>query len=230
MMAMMIPISLNHQVESGSHVVFTPAFMFGVQQHVLDEIYGGAEGIPTIGEEGIRCKDWYLHQNYRDNIWYIDMPYYDNYNLLESYFFLCNRDDGRLTRGRPRHHPVLHEPGRVSLLLLLLLLFPIWTLSPPPPPCLCSQNVFSDVLWNVPYLSPKIAPRYSKEEGWPPPGIVALSIGKSMQVRLRTICRSDGTITFHEWSPDFFALDKAPQGLSLWQSTGTLAYHYSSAA
>ena len=80
---------------------------------------------------------------------------------------------------------------------------------PPVPPCLCSQNVFSDVLWDVPYLSPKIAPRYSKEEGWPPPGIVALSIGKSMQVRLRTICRSDGTTTFYEWSPDFFALDKA---------------------
>jgi len=39
----------NVKVESGSHVVFTPAFMFGVQQHVLDEIYGGAEGIPTIG-------------------------------------------------------------------------------------------------------------------------------------------------------------------------------------
>ena len=60
------------------------------------------------------------------------MPYYDNSNLLESYFFLCNRDDGRLTRGRPRDYPVLHELGQVSVLLLILLLFLIWTLSFPP--------------------------------------------------------------------------------------------------
>jgi len=39
----------NVKVESGKHVLFLPAFMFGVQQHVLDQMYGGADGIPTIG-------------------------------------------------------------------------------------------------------------------------------------------------------------------------------------
>jgi len=39
----------NVKVESGKHVVFMPTFMFGVQQHVLDQLYGGADGIPTIG-------------------------------------------------------------------------------------------------------------------------------------------------------------------------------------
>ena len=37
-------------MESGKHVVFMPTFMFGVQQHVLDQLYGGADGIPTIGD------------------------------------------------------------------------------------------------------------------------------------------------------------------------------------
>ena len=39
----------NVKVESGKHVIFTPVFMFGVQQQVLDEMYGGPDGIPTIG-------------------------------------------------------------------------------------------------------------------------------------------------------------------------------------
>ena len=39
----------NVKVESGKHVIFTPVFMFGVQQQVLDQMYGGPDGIPTIG-------------------------------------------------------------------------------------------------------------------------------------------------------------------------------------
>jgi len=39
----------NVKVESGKHVMFMPLFMFGLQQHVLDQMYGGADGIPTIG-------------------------------------------------------------------------------------------------------------------------------------------------------------------------------------
>jgi len=39
----------NVKVELGKHVIFTPVFMFGVQQQVLDQMYGGPDGIPTIG-------------------------------------------------------------------------------------------------------------------------------------------------------------------------------------
>jgi len=39
----------NVRVEGGNHVVFLPNFMFSVPQWLLDELYGGADGIPTIG-------------------------------------------------------------------------------------------------------------------------------------------------------------------------------------
>jgi hypothetical protein len=37
------------QVEAGRRVLFLPNFMFGAPQSVLDTLYGGPGGIPTIG-------------------------------------------------------------------------------------------------------------------------------------------------------------------------------------
>ena len=75
----------NVKVESGKHVIFTPVFMFGVQQQVLDEMYGGPDGIPTIGKNFQKIVAFLLFRDYRD--------------------------DGRVTWRRQDHCPVLHESG-----------------------------------------------------------------------------------------------------------------------
>ena len=75
----------NVKVESGKHVIFTPVFMFGVQQQVLDQMYGGPDGIPTIGKNFQKIVAFLLFRDYRD--------------------------DGRVTWRRQDHCPVLHESG-----------------------------------------------------------------------------------------------------------------------
>ena len=75
----------NVKVESGKHVIFTPVFMFGVQQQVLDQMYGGPDGIPTIGKNFQKIVAFLLFRDYRD--------------------------DGRVTWRRQDHCPVLYERG-----------------------------------------------------------------------------------------------------------------------
>ena len=81
--------------------------MFGVQQHVLDQIYGNADGIPTIGETMFTC---YTHITItiqdQDNK---RPPKIDQTSY--SWPATFHRDDGRLNWGRPHYCSVLHESG-----------------------------------------------------------------------------------------------------------------------